>query len=604
MALETSVNFMPEVSTGTGIASVSGTCIKKTENFLSDIPIEQNTTSVLKMPITPLNDIPETPIDQINLHAFKGLLLDTCGFAFTNEREQTLYDGLHNRMKCLKITSYIDYHNLLLRKPSEMELLVELLTVNETYFLREPEQLCLMIDRLIPEIRYLKGKEYRIRIVSAGCSTGEEPYSIAMMLHERYGQESQHLFEIIGADIDASAISCAIRGEYSRYSFRTLERSLLDRYFEPVGKTNSVTFQIVPSIRKLVRFQVVNLNAATYPDAMCYPDIIFYRNVSIYFQDHVQQAIFARLATILNAGGYLLVSSTETLHHNTGILSLVAMNDLFVYKKCTISKERQSTIKDKRQGKVNSICHGKYPLENYYQKQHAVHKCTQNRHVEHTYTHEPKAATPDRSSKFFPEKTWGKIEWRNRDKKTALLKKNPGVQYQESYDAGKAFDNALEHLKSDRIEDATITLKAIIENKPDFIKAYLLLATICIDAQRMADAESACKSVLAFEPFCLEACLALGIIAYHRGKYEDGLKRLREAIYINSNCWPAHFYLAEVAINLGEKRRALSAYQSALDILNKGKLSEHGNTFSPLRFNAEQVLTVCRHKLNLLHRAE
>ena len=166
--------------------------------------------------------------------------------------------------------------------------------------------------------------------MSAGCSTGEEPYSIAIMLRERFGAESERLFAITGVDIDSTVIATAQQGVYGKGSFRGMDQSLLERYFEP---RDSGRFQVRESIRKQVEFEVVNLLGASYPQRMQLPDIILYRNVSIYFPGQVQREIFGRLAELLADGGCLLVGASETFHHDIGILSLVKQDSLFFYRK-------------------------------------------------------------------------------------------------------------------------------------------------------------------------------------------------------------------------------------------------------------------------------
>lgn len=510
----------------------------------------------------------------VTINNFKSLLLDTCGFTFANDREQTLYDGVVRRMAACNIASITDYHDLLVRDPAEMDMLIQLLTVNETYFFREPEQLRLMADRLLPEL-IKKQKTGRLKIVSAGCSTGEEAYSIAMLLHDRYGEKSDHLFSIVGVDIDSTAISRAIKGVYSKYSFRAMEVSFLKSYFEPVECDSfciaSNLFRIKEFIRRSVFFQVANLNSEIYPPAARNPDIIFYRNVSIYFPVEVQQAIFRRLANSLATGGYLVVSSTETIHHNIGILSLMEIDDLFVYKKFPSEERvdlRKTLLKPRKKrgeitGRLKSInSAGQIPCSTTLHKQ-------------------PEQALPTKNS-------------------------------DSSIDA---FNNALEHNRANRTEQAITILKKIIEREPDFLNAHLLLAIIMIDTHNLKEAEYECHAAMAQDHASLPAYLMLGIIAHQTGRNDEGLKRLREAIYIDCNCWPAHFYLAETANMLGDNKRAASAYQSALDILEKeaikqnnvmpGKnvMAENRNTFFPLNFNAEQFQTLCRHKLNLLRKA-
>ncbi|MBF0211867.1 MAG: hypothetical protein HQK68_13385 [Desulfamplus sp.] len=491
----------------------------------------------------------------INLEPFKALLLDNCGFTFSNGREETLSSSIAKRVAICKASTLSNYYKLLISDSDELAKLIELLAINETYFFREPEQLRLMTNRLIPEIIDAKslsvGKftpSVKIKIVSAGCSTGEEPYSIAIALHEKYGLESQNLFSVVGVDIDGAAIESAVKGVYGRYSFRGMDSSIINRYFEPV-RDSTCLFQIKDFIKNQIFFQTANLNAENYPASMFSPDIIFYRNVSIYFPDKVQTSIFSRLANILNFGGYLIVSSTETIHHNTGILPLVEIDDLFVYKK--------SILKSSSRG---------FAISSKLSK--PIYKPSLKRATNLNQT-TPKIELLSASNQIAPK---------------------------------ELFDIALEHTHKNRQKEAILILKTLIEKEPQFIDAHLLLANILTDYQNFKEAESHCNRALNYNQFCTPAYLMLGIIAHQTGRNDEGLKRLREALYIDANCWVAHFYLAESVNLLGDKKRAISAYHSALDILQNGADSKNKSSIFPLRFNSEQFKALCQYKLNILQK--
>jgi chemotaxis protein methyltransferase CheR len=264
------------------------------------------------------------PVEDVDLSPFKKLLLSSCGHTFEKEREQALSAALCRRMATLGVDAFDTYHALLTRAEDELLRLTELLTVNETYFFREPEHLNLMVKRLLPE--FMAARNQRpVRILSAGCSSGEEPYSIAIMLREQFGAESEQLFTITGVDIDSTVIATARQGVYGVGSFRGMNKSIHERYFEQLepGK-----YQVSEIVRKQVGFEVVNLLGTSYPHRMQLPDIILYRNVSIYFPGEIQRQIFGKLAELLVDGGCLLVGASETLHHDIGVLSLVKEDSL------------------------------------------------------------------------------------------------------------------------------------------------------------------------------------------------------------------------------------------------------------------------------------
>ena len=493
----------------------------------------------------------------VNLAVFKELLLRTCGSSFEKEREQALSKGLCKRMGTLGIDTHDTYHSLLLRDPDELLRLTELLTVNETYFFREPEHLNLMVEKLLPEL--MAGYRQRpVRIVSAGCSTGEEPYSVAIMLRERFGAESERLFTITGVDIDSNVIASAKNGVYGRNSFRGMSRIIQERYFEPVAPGG---YRVRDAVRKMVGFEVVNLLGPSYPHRMQLPDIILYRNVSIYFPGQVQREIFGKLAELLVDGGCLLVGASETIHHDVGILSLVKEDSLFFYRKTPPLIFEERRMSSRYSSNPERLLVGASP--GYV----ARSEVPQGRGRQ-GYAHELSGKQPLNVSMV------------------------PDVRAR--------FDEAVLLAHNKKHDKALAVLDAIIGQDSAFEKAYCLKGSLLLDASRFDEAKIVCESVLIRDPFCLVAYLMLGMIARQKGDDEAALRRFREAIYLDAACWLAHFYSAEILFTQQETKRARSSYETAVRILEKGSLKELGQAFFPLTFNAEQFIVICRHKLLLL----
>lgn len=498
-----------------------------------------------------------TNVDTVDLSRFKELLLRSCGHSFENEREQSLFTAVCRRMDARGLDDYDAYLVLLQHDSDELLRLTELLTINETYFFREAAHLNFMADTLIPAFMSVR-RAKPVKIVSAGCSTGEEPYTIAIMLRERYGGDCERLFAISGVDIDSTAISAARQGVYGNASFRATDHTLLDRYFiqqEP-GK-----YKVADTVRKLVAFDVVNLLGTSYPHHMQAPDIILYRNVSIYFPGQVQREIFGRLAEILVDGGCLLVGASETIHHDIGILSLVKENSLFFYRKTPplIFEERRTSNRrgmtpERLQSGTAAISPAKKVSG---QRPAAVPRVSVERPRKQSYA----APLPDIRARF---------------------------------DEAVALAHNREHDKS------LALLDAIIAQDSSFEKAYCLKGSLLLSLAHFDEARSECERILGRDPLCLEAYLMLGMIARQNGNDEDAFKRFREALYLDPSCWLAHFYSGEILYAQQAAKRARSSFEAALKILESGSLKEHGQAFFPLSFNAEQFIIICRHKLSLL----
>ncbi|WP_422103024.1 CheR family methyltransferase [Vreelandella sp.] len=200
------------------------------------------------------------------------------------------------------------------------------LTVNETYFFREPEAIHWLVETHLP--RRLADKGGPLRLLSAGCSSGEEPYSVAMALLERYGDRARTLFHITGGDVDQQVLNKAQVGLYSGMAFRALHPSLKARFFTPKGRS----FQLVDALRQWVSFRSLNLLAPCESPIGGPFDVILFRNVSIYFDKATRRQIQRQLKQLLAPKGILLCGVTETLGNDLGVLSLVDDQGIFYFQ--------------------------------------------------------------------------------------------------------------------------------------------------------------------------------------------------------------------------------------------------------------------------------
>ncbi|WP_447927887.1 CheR family methyltransferase [Vreelandella sp. EE27] len=197
------------------------------------------------------------------------------------------------------------------------------LTINETYFYREPEALDWLASHYLPAL--LAEKTPPLRILSAGCSSGEEPYSLAMALLERFGERAKTLFHIIGGDVDHQVLARARRGIYAGLAFRALPKALKRRYFTARGRH----YVIDASLRGWVGFCTFNV-LEEHADAAPF-DVILFRNVSIYFDHKTRGLIQKRLAKRLAPQGILLCGVAETLGNDLGVLELAENQGIFYF---------------------------------------------------------------------------------------------------------------------------------------------------------------------------------------------------------------------------------------------------------------------------------
>jgi len=221
-----------------------------------------------------------------------------------------------------------EYIALLKSKPGEFKLFLETLSINVTHFFRDIEVYNAFSKIVIPELIKLKerGERNCIRIWSAGCASGQETYSLAILFKETMG-DSATAFKVTGTDVDQDALDKAAEGLYDERDFRETDKKLLDKYFTPAYNR---CYRVNDEIRQFVKFEKNNLIT---DEPLRHVDIIFCRNVLIYFNRAQQDLIFSKFFAGLNATGYLVVAKVETIWNKDMFVSVNLASK--IYKKAT-----------------------------------------------------------------------------------------------------------------------------------------------------------------------------------------------------------------------------------------------------------------------------
>ncbi|WP_318507782.1 protein-glutamate O-methyltransferase CheR [Bacillus sp. T3] len=254
------------------------------------------------------------------------LIKDYCGLRY-GDRLNTLKERTSDRITTLGL-SYWEYCRYLQTTPAEWDSLVELLTINETYFYREENQLNECCSVILPTIK--KRINRPIRIWSAACSSGEEPYTLAMLIHET-GLFLPGAVEIIATDIDIKVLEKAKKGWYHQgsFSFRRIPAHLLKKYFSEADGG----YQISPSIKRMVKFQQLNLLDEEMVASISEVDVIFCRNVLIYFDQEVTNTVISSMNRNLVSGGYLFLGHADAITDSRLGLNKVYSDKTFYYRK-------------------------------------------------------------------------------------------------------------------------------------------------------------------------------------------------------------------------------------------------------------------------------
>ncbi len=276
-----------------------------------------------------LNHHMELPDDVFRL--LRDSIYERTGMWFGDSSKYLLQKRLSPRAKELNFDTFQKYFYFLQYDPradAEFDQIYDLVTTNETYFFREPAQLAAFTDEIVPDILVRKSIR-KVRIWSAGCSSGEEPYSIAMLLQEG-GYYRDASFEIFASDINQAVLAKARRGHYRENAFRATDPALREKYFmrEPDG-----SWRISDEIRNRVSFGRLNLYDEPRVSLLGHVDIIFCRNVIIYFDDSSKRVVVSNFYNRLVEGGYLLLGHSESLISLSTQFRLRHLKNDMVYQK-------------------------------------------------------------------------------------------------------------------------------------------------------------------------------------------------------------------------------------------------------------------------------
>jgi chemotaxis protein methyltransferase CheR len=270
-----------------------------------------------------------------SFEVWRKFIYENSGIYFQDSKKYLLESRLQKRMIFLGINSfedYLDYVKSDYSGSAETRYLFEAITINETYFFRNQPQLDALIAKTIPEIISLKDKlgQNKIKIWSAGCSSGEEAYSLAIMINDLLNTKYTGTeYEIVGTDISNAVIDIARRGTYKEYAIRNTPGYYLRKYF----KSNNSSFDLDPSIKNMVYFKLLNLHDDLGMQTMINYDIIICANVLIYFDETSKIKAINHLYNSLNKGGYLFIGYSETLHGISKAFKLTSFPKTVGYKK-------------------------------------------------------------------------------------------------------------------------------------------------------------------------------------------------------------------------------------------------------------------------------
>lgn len=274
-------------------------------------------------------------LSQNYFEIWRKFIYNTTGIYFQDNKKYLLESRLRKRFSFLGLNSFEEYYNYINSNNSgsaELKYLFEVITINETFFFRNQPQFDAFISAILPELIASKDKlgKNKIRIWSSASSTGEEAYTMAMLILETVKPKYPNIeFEIVGTDISTGAIETAKKGIYKEYSIRNMPVYFLKKYF----KLNAHGYEIDPKIKNMASFKLLNLYDDFSMRTMINFDVIFCANVLIYFDQNSKIKVVNHLYNSLLKGGYLFIGYSETLHGISKAFKLVSFPKTVSYKR-------------------------------------------------------------------------------------------------------------------------------------------------------------------------------------------------------------------------------------------------------------------------------
>jgi chemotaxis protein methyltransferase CheR len=465
------------------------------------------------------------------LHDLSHLLGEKMGIHFPRERWKDMERGINAAARELGYKEIQSFINGLLASElsrTQFEFLASHLTVGETYFFREPKSFDAIGQQVISQlINKRSGKDQHLRIWSAGCATGEEPYSLAILLYQLIPDLTDWNISILATDINPRFLQKAEQGVYSKWSFRGVPDRIVNKYFtvNADGK-----FRIHPQIKRLVTFNYLNLAEDVYPsltNSTNGMDLILCRNVLMYFGMPRVKQVVDNLRRCLIDGGYLAVSSVEMSHVLFSAFEPVTYHDVTLYRKTDSCIEKHDYVMD---------C-SFLPLT---EERHTVNADPADILMELLSTPDKDAPLPAQDT---PQTETEKTE-SGRDDITGL--------YRQGHYA----------------EVISILTVRLAESPQDAISMALMARALANQGQ-LAEARQWCEKAISHNKLDAACYYLLATIQQECDQTNDAVTTLKRVLYLDPEMVLAHFALGNIARSQGRTLEAVRHFTNTLGLLKQ-----------------------------------
>jgi chemotaxis protein methyltransferase CheR len=421
--------------------------------------------------------------------------------------------------------------------PMQYEILALHLTVGETYFFRENLSLEALKNNILPPLIEERPKGKReIRMWSAGCCSGEEAYTLAILLYEMLPDIESWNITIIGTDINRKFIQKAIKGRYTQWSFRTTPINLLNRYFKKTGNE----FEVIPEIKKMVSFSFINLADNKYPSIATNTeaiDVIFCRNVLMYFSVEQRANVINRFTQSLVHNGWLITSPVEVFNEDIPNLTRVNIDGAIVYQKGVCKSEKSSIVF------------------------HSGNRQEQSERVENIQDH---------LFGHFENKTIHKVKHNlsvaNQKVKPAI--KSPANLMSEEVKKGPTdLQKAEKSYKQRHYKDALILYKTLHIQNPNDHKIIYFIAKSAANLGYHSEARLWCEELIVKETMNANYYYLLATILIELNEITQAEQFLKKVTYLDHQHILAQFVMANWNQKTGKRKEAQKHYQNITNLL-------------------------------------
>jgi chemotaxis protein methyltransferase CheR len=498
-------------------------------------------------------------MNDVLMQQFIQLISTNTGLHIREQDRDSLRKKIYGRMKLLKLSVPQQYYQLLKTgneqsnspqgtlSQHEWRELVLLLTTGETFFFRDLGQITLLKNRILPELieqkkaRYAAGEaKPSLRIWSAGCSTGEEPHSLAILVKELIPDLDKWDILILGTDINQESIEKAKRGIYDSWSFRMVKPEVQRRYFYQ-RKTN---WEIDEQIRRMVTFRSGNLLKDRFPSPTSdihSMDIILCRNVFIYFDSKAISVVLEKFHNTLRRGGYLIAGHTELHGQNLGQLQAKVFPESVVYQR---SKDLQ----------VETPLAAKFPISCRVSK--TLPSRPDNASVDTALIPPTTPVSPS----FAPSRIVT-----SPSPSTSLVTKQNLMETTSPTELGQAEILLHNGAYASAIKEA----EQVLKQHPHHFEAYYLIAQACANLGECEQAIHYCQQALKVDSLSLKPYYLLAHIAEDGGNVQKAKDLFKKIIYLAPSSVPAYLELGSLYESEGDKTRSRKMRNTAFELLKK-----------------------------------